>query len=188
MILCLFVLSEVDMRVCSEVWAVLNSRLEELLKFLHSDQPETMQTLHALKGLALILHLAALCSSPTWWYRNIDTCCHLVVVFTSIFIFVLSRTLSSPVWQFFSSSLGDHWDPGPDPEVLSAGVRRRWTTHLRPKLLSVGCPHNCCDPGLYPLPDKYGYILSQKTQFLFVELFIYFFSILLFMTKTPSPV
>lgn len=66
MILCLFVLSEVDMRVSSEVWAVLNSRLEELLRFLNSDQPETTQTLCALKGLALILHLAALCSSPTW--------------------------------------------------------------------------------------------------------------------------
>lgn len=65
MIMCLCVLSEVDMRVCSEVWAVVNSRLEELLTFLNSDQPETTQTLCALKGLALILHLAAICSSPT---------------------------------------------------------------------------------------------------------------------------
>ncbi len=67
MILCLCVLSEVDMRVRSEVWAVVNSRLEELLTFLNSDseEPETTQTLSALEGLALILHLAALCSSPT---------------------------------------------------------------------------------------------------------------------------
>lgn len=67
MILCLCVVSEVDMRVRSEVWAVVNGRLEELLTFLNSDseEPETTQTLSALKGLALILHLAALCSSPT---------------------------------------------------------------------------------------------------------------------------
>ncbi len=67
MILCLCALSEVDMRVRSEVWAVVNSRLEELLTFLNSDseEPETTQTLSALEGLALILHLAALCSSPT---------------------------------------------------------------------------------------------------------------------------
>uniref|UniRef100_A0A3Q3RIZ1 Serine/threonine-protein kinase ATR n=1 Tax=Mastacembelus armatus TaxID=205130 RepID=A0A3Q3RIZ1_9TELE len=59
--------SELDMRVQSEVWAVVNSRLEELLTFLNSDaaEPGTTQTLSALEGLALILHLAALCSSPT---------------------------------------------------------------------------------------------------------------------------
>ncbi|XP_044230797.1 serine/threonine-protein kinase ATR [Thunnus albacares] len=59
--------AEVDMRVRSEVWAVVNSRLEELLTFLNSDtdEPEITQTLSALEGLALILHLAALCSSPT---------------------------------------------------------------------------------------------------------------------------
>ncbi|XP_045917946.1 serine/threonine-protein kinase ATR isoform X1 [Micropterus dolomieu] len=56
---------EVDMRVCSEVWAVVNGWLEELLTFLNSDKPETTQSLSALEGLALILHLAALCSSPT---------------------------------------------------------------------------------------------------------------------------
>ncbi|XP_062295726.1 serine/threonine-protein kinase ATR [Scomber scombrus] len=59
--------AEVDMRVRSEVWAVVNRRLEELLTFLISDsnEPEITQTLCALEGLALILHLAALCSSPT---------------------------------------------------------------------------------------------------------------------------
>lgn len=65
MIVCPCVFSEADMRVCSEVWAVVNSRLEELLTCLNSDQPETSQSLCVLKGLALILHLAALCSSPT---------------------------------------------------------------------------------------------------------------------------
>lgn len=65
MIMCLCALSEVDMRVRSEVWAVVNTRLEELLTFLNSDGPETTETLSALEGLALILHLAALCSSPT---------------------------------------------------------------------------------------------------------------------------
>ncbi|KAM3594960.1 uncharacterized protein V6R79_015962 [Siganus canaliculatus] len=56
-----------DMRVSSEVWAVVNSRLEELLTLLNSDtnEPEATKTLSALEGLALILHLAALCSSPT---------------------------------------------------------------------------------------------------------------------------
>lgn len=63
--MCLCALSEVDMRVRSEVWAVVNTRLEELLTFLNSDGPETTETLSALEGLALILHLAALCSSPT---------------------------------------------------------------------------------------------------------------------------
>ncbi|XP_049917731.1 serine/threonine-protein kinase ATR [Epinephelus moara] len=57
--------AEVDMRVGSEVWAVVNSRLEELLTFLNSDGPETKQTLSALEGVALILHLAACCTSPT---------------------------------------------------------------------------------------------------------------------------
>ncbi|CAB1433197.1 unnamed protein product [Pleuronectes platessa] len=59
--------AELDMRVQSEVWAVVNSRLEELLTLLNSDsaEPETHQTLCALEGLALTLHLAALCSSPT---------------------------------------------------------------------------------------------------------------------------
>ncbi|XP_041828514.1 serine/threonine-protein kinase ATR isoform X3 [Melanotaenia boesemani] len=55
-----------DMRICSEVWAVLNSRMEELLMLLSSDsaEPESTQTLSALEGLAFIVHLAALCSSP----------------------------------------------------------------------------------------------------------------------------
>ncbi|XP_031592853.2 serine/threonine-protein kinase ATR isoform X3 [Oreochromis aureus] len=58
--------SEVDMRVRSKVWAALNSRLEELLMLLDSSsaKPETTQSLSALQGLALILHQAALCSSP----------------------------------------------------------------------------------------------------------------------------
>lgn len=61
------VFSEVDMRVYSEVWAVVNSRLEELLTLLTSDseEQESTQPLSALQGVALILHLAALCSSPT---------------------------------------------------------------------------------------------------------------------------
>lgn len=61
------VFSEVDMRVHSEVWAVVNSRLEELLTLLTSDseEQESTQPLSALQGVALILHLAALCSSPT---------------------------------------------------------------------------------------------------------------------------
>ena len=63
---CLLVLSELDIAVQGEVWAVVNNRLEELLTLLSSDsaEPETTQTLAALEGLALTLHLAALCSSP----------------------------------------------------------------------------------------------------------------------------
>ncbi|XP_029349910.1 serine/threonine-protein kinase ATR [Echeneis naucrates] len=58
---------ELDMRARSQVWAVVNCRLEELLTLLNSDsaEPGTTQTLSALEGLALILHLAALCSYPT---------------------------------------------------------------------------------------------------------------------------
>uniref|UniRef100_A0A8D3AWP0 Serine/threonine-protein kinase ATR n=1 Tax=Scophthalmus maximus TaxID=52904 RepID=A0A8D3AWP0_SCOMX len=54
--------AELDMRVGSEVWAVVNSRLEELLTLLNSDsaKPETTQMLSALRGLALTLRLAAL--------------------------------------------------------------------------------------------------------------------------------
>lgn len=75
--MCLYVLSELDMRVQSEVWAVANSRLEELLTFLNSDsaEPETTQTLSALEGLALILHMAALYSSPTRYYAAMHTYC-----------------------------------------------------------------------------------------------------------------
>uniref|UniRef100_A0A3P8URA2 Serine/threonine-protein kinase ATR n=1 Tax=Cynoglossus semilaevis TaxID=244447 RepID=A0A3P8URA2_CYNSE len=59
--------SEVDMRLQSSVWSVVNSRLEELLKVLNSDSslPEASQTLSALEGLAVCLHLAAFCSSAT---------------------------------------------------------------------------------------------------------------------------
>lgn len=59
------IVSVVDMRVSSEVWAATNNRLEDLLMFLNSEQSETSQTLYVLKGLSLILHLAALCSTPT---------------------------------------------------------------------------------------------------------------------------
>lgn len=54
------------MRDSSEVWAVVSSRLEELLTLLNlsSAEPEGMQTLCALQGLAIILHLSACCSSP----------------------------------------------------------------------------------------------------------------------------
>lgn len=65
---CVYVLSrEVDMCVRSEVWSVVNHRLQELLHLLNSDsnEPEAPQTLSAIKGLAFILRLAALCSSPT---------------------------------------------------------------------------------------------------------------------------
>lgn len=57
--------SQVDMRVCSEAWKMVNTRLEELLTFLNTDQPETPLILCSLKGLGLILHLAAQSSSPT---------------------------------------------------------------------------------------------------------------------------
>lgn len=58
--------SETDMRVHSEVWSVLNTRLDELLNFVNSNShsDENPEILSAIEGLALILHLAALCSSP----------------------------------------------------------------------------------------------------------------------------
>lgn len=62
---CVCIASVVDMRVSSEVWAAANNRLEELLTFLNSDHPETSRALCVLKGVSLILHLAALCSTPT---------------------------------------------------------------------------------------------------------------------------
>ncbi|XP_014835118.1 PREDICTED: serine/threonine-protein kinase ATR isoform X1 [Poecilia mexicana] len=70
--------SELDMRVGSEVWAALTQRLEELLTVLSScsAEPESLQVLSALQGLALILHLAALCSSP------LSSSCPLVWVST----------------------------------------------------------------------------------------------------------
>lgn len=57
--------SQVDMRVCSKTWTMVNTRLEELLTFLNTDQPETPLILCSLKGLGLILHLTARSSSPT---------------------------------------------------------------------------------------------------------------------------
>ncbi|RVE57450.1 hypothetical protein OJAV_G00216500 [Oryzias javanicus] len=56
--------NEVDMSACSEVWALLKSRLEELLAVLSSEKPGSPQTLSALRGLALVLHLAGCCFSP----------------------------------------------------------------------------------------------------------------------------
>lgn len=57
-----------------EVWAAARGRLEELLTFLDSAEPEPTRTLSALEGVALLLHLAAGCSSPlryrhTLWFR-----------------------------------------------------------------------------------------------------------------------
>ncbi|KAM8833099.1 serine/threonine-protein kinase ATR [Synchiropus picturatus] len=76
--------TEVDMRVRSEVWAVASSRLDELLAFLNSDacQPESAETLSALQGVALILHLSAACvfptsSAPLLWVSATTTSCIL---------------------------------------------------------------------------------------------------------------
>ncbi|XP_038156648.1 serine/threonine-protein kinase ATR isoform X1 [Cyprinodon tularosa] len=80
-------ISELDMRVQSEVWASLNRRLEELLALLNSDsaEPESQQTVSALRGVALVLHLAAFCSSP------VSSSCPLVWVSTE----TMSRVLRS---------------------------------------------------------------------------------------------
>ncbi|XP_037833578.1 serine/threonine-protein kinase ATR [Kryptolebias marmoratus] len=58
--------AELDIRDLSEIWAVLNSRLEELLTLLNlnSEELESRQTLCALQGLTIILHMSACCSSP----------------------------------------------------------------------------------------------------------------------------
>ena len=55
---------EVDMRVRSVVWAETSSRMEHLLTSLNSE-PEPGDAVHALDGLALLLHLVALCTTPT---------------------------------------------------------------------------------------------------------------------------
>ncbi|XP_030212900.1 serine/threonine-protein kinase ATR [Gadus morhua] len=56
--------TEVDMRVRSVVWAETSSRMEHLLTSLNSE-PEPGDAVHALDGLALLLHLVALCTTPT---------------------------------------------------------------------------------------------------------------------------
>ncbi|KAK0130626.1 Serine/threonine-protein kinase atr [Merluccius polli] len=56
--------TEVDMRVRSAVWAETSRHLEHLLTSLNSE-PEFVHGTRALEGLALVLHLAALCTSPT---------------------------------------------------------------------------------------------------------------------------
>ncbi|KAM9708676.1 serine/threonine-protein kinase ATR isoform 1-T1 [Menidia menidia] len=75
--------TEVDMRVCSEVWALLSGQLEQLLGRFSSNPSEDAQTLSALRGLALILHLAALCSSP------IHSPCHILWFPTETLVNVL---------------------------------------------------------------------------------------------------
>nr|XP_046179436.1 serine/threonine-protein kinase ATR [Oncorhynchus gorbuscha] len=85
---------EVDMRVRSEVWAAVSSRLDDLLASLvncdldpTTPEPDAdpQMTLRALEGLALILHLAGLCythtsSSSLLWLsaptlgRALETC------------------------------------------------------------------------------------------------------------------
>uniref|UniRef100_A0A3B4AQY2 Serine/threonine-protein kinase ATR n=1 Tax=Periophthalmus magnuspinnatus TaxID=409849 RepID=A0A3B4AQY2_9GOBI len=66
--------TEIDMRVHSEVWAVINARLEELLNFVNSNshEAENPEILSAVQGLALILHLATLCSSPTRYENKLN--------------------------------------------------------------------------------------------------------------------
>ncbi|KAJ3613478.1 hypothetical protein NHX12_019727 [Muraenolepis orangiensis] len=56
--------TEVDMRVQSVVWAETSAHLQLLLTSLNSE-PEPEQGVRALEGLSLVLHLAALCTSPT---------------------------------------------------------------------------------------------------------------------------
>ncbi|XP_049596564.1 serine/threonine-protein kinase ATR [Syngnathus scovelli] len=58
--------TDVAVRDDSQVWAVLSHRLEELLVFdSDAEEPESDNSLVALQGVALILRLAAVCSSPT---------------------------------------------------------------------------------------------------------------------------
>lgn len=101
--LCLYVLSELDMRVQSEVWAAANSRLEELLSFLNSDSAEleTTKTVSALEGLALILHLAALHSSPIRYCTSMHMCRHSTFLFLgfchSFFLCLCQQSFPSPL-------------------------------------------------------------------------------------------
>uniref|UniRef100_A0A8D3CTB5 Serine/threonine-protein kinase ATR n=1 Tax=Scophthalmus maximus TaxID=52904 RepID=A0A8D3CTB5_SCOMX len=97
--------AELDMRVGSEVWAVVNSRLEELLTLLNSDsaKPETTQMLSALRGLALTLRLAALCSSPTSYLCPIAYNCQKVYYLFSPPSHVFVNIVSS------QSGDGLHW-------------------------------------------------------------------------------
>lgn len=55
-----------------EVWAVVSGRLEELLTLLNLDsaEPESTETLCALQGLAVLLHLSARCSSPIRYHTS----------------------------------------------------------------------------------------------------------------------
>ncbi|XP_061551565.1 serine/threonine-protein kinase ATR [Phycodurus eques] len=59
--------TEVDMCAGSKVWAALSRRLVELLTLFNSDaeELESAQSLAAFRGVALVLRLAAVCSSPT---------------------------------------------------------------------------------------------------------------------------
>ncbi|XP_068194787.1 serine/threonine-protein kinase ATR [Antennarius striatus] len=46
-----------------DVWALVSSRLEELLTCLNPDEPENPPSLFCLEGVALILHMVASCAS-----------------------------------------------------------------------------------------------------------------------------
>lgn len=122
-IMCLFVFSELDMRVSSDVWATLHRRLEELLALLSSDSAgsESSQTLSALQGVALVLHLAALCSLPIRYLPSNKTESNFADPF------VRSQSIKKQNFlcqQFLSSRLGVYRDYGPGAEGLSVTVRR----------------------------------------------------------------
>lgn len=58
--ICSLIFRPVDMKNRSEVWAAVDSRLEELLVQLRDHTVN--QCVNVLQGLAVIFHLAALCS------------------------------------------------------------------------------------------------------------------------------
>ncbi|XP_028293251.1 serine/threonine-protein kinase ATR [Gouania willdenowi] len=98
--------NEVDMCSRSDVWAVLTNRLEELLTSVTSEG-ESSHALCALQGVAIILHLAALCSSPISWP-------HVLWVYSE----VLDRVLKS-----CQSLLDGHSQPITDQDYYRSAVQ-----------------------------------------------------------------
>lgn len=103
------------MRVRSEVWAAVTSRLDDLLASLvncdldlTTPEPDTdpQMTLRALEGLALILHLAGLCYTHTRYLTHTQKVTHPTSSLTQIFPSLsLSSSSSSLLW-LSASTLG----------------------------------------------------------------------------------
>ena len=98
---CMCAPREVDMCVRSVVWAETSGRIEHLLTSLNSD-PEPGNAAYALDGLALLLHLVALCTTPTrYTHTHTHTFCFVFLFCCLFFSFFVKRKTLKYISKLF---------------------------------------------------------------------------------------